>query len=187
MASLTCSPVKRCWLLRLAREEDVPAIAMLIPISARGLQSSHYSDAQIEGALGSVFGVDQQLLFDRTYFVAEHEGVIIGCGGWSRRTTLFGSDAVKTGTDVELDPKRDSARIRAFFVHPTWARCGIGRAILQRCEEAIQLAGFRSAQLVATLPGEPFYAACNYLRGETFEVPLATGLTLPVVRMVKQC
>ncbi len=186
MVSLTCSPVKRHWLVRLAREEDVPAIEMLIPISARGLQSSHYSDAQIEGALESVFGVDRQLLSDRTYFVAEHKGLIIGCGGWSRRTTLFGSDAMKTITDIELDPKHDSARIRAFFVHPAWARCGIGRAILQHCEEAIQLAGFRSAQLVATLPGEPFYAACNYLRAERFDVPLATGLTLPVVRMLKQ-
>jgi N-acetylglutamate synthase-like GNAT family acetyltransferase len=172
--------------VRLAREEDVPAIATLIPISARGLQSSHYSDAQIEGALGSVFGVDQQLLSDRTYFVAEHKGVIIGCGAWSRRTTLFGSDAMKTGTDIELDPKHDSTRIRAFFVHLARARCGIGRAILQHCEDAIQLAGFRSAQLVATLPGEPFYEAHNYSQGERFEVPLANGLTLLVVRMVKQ-
>lgn len=88
--------------------------------------------------------------------------------------------------DMELDSQRDSARIRAFFVHPDWARCGIGRVILERCEKAIQLAGFGSVELVATLTSEPFYGACNYSQGERFEVPLANGLTLPVVRMVKQ-
>jgi GNAT superfamily N-acetyltransferase len=93
---------------------------------------------------------------------------------------------MKTGIDNELDPKYDSARIRAFFVDPAWARCGIGRAILQRCETAIQDAGFRFVELVATLPGEPFYGACCYSQGERFEVPLANGLTLPVVRMIKQ-
>jgi GNAT superfamily N-acetyltransferase len=178
--------VKRSYLARLARDEDAPAIEALIRVSARVLRSSHYSEAQIEGALGSVFGVDHQLLFDRTYFVAEHKKQIVGCGGWSKRKTLFGGDAMKTEMDIELHPKRDSARIRAFFVHPAWARCGIGRAILERCEKAIQLAGFRSVELVATLTGEPFYRACNYSQCERFEVPLANGLTLPVVRMVKQ-
>jgi N-acetylglutamate synthase-like GNAT family acetyltransferase len=178
--------VKRRWSVRLAREVDAPAIEILIRVSARVLQSSHYSETQIERALGSVFGVDHQLLSDRTYFVAEHKGQIVGCGGWSKRKTLFGGDAMKTEMDIELDPKRDSARIRAFFVHPAWARCGIGRAILERCEKAIQLAGFGSVELVATLTGEPFYGACNYSQGERFEVPLANGLTLPVVRMVKQ-
>jgi N-acetylglutamate synthase-like GNAT family acetyltransferase len=173
-------------LVRLARQEDVLAIKMLIPISARMLQSRHYSEAQIEGAIGSVFGVDRQLIADGTYFVAEHKTQIVGCGGWSKRKTLFGGDAIKTGIDVELDPKRDSARIRAFFVHPAWARCGIGRAIVRHCEKAIQLAGFRSIELVATLTGVPFYAACNYSQRERFEVPLSKGLTLPVVRMVKK-
>jgi GNAT superfamily N-acetyltransferase len=172
--------------MRPAREEDAPAIERLIRVSARVLQSSHYSKAQINGAIGSVFGVDHQLILDRTYFLAAHRGQIVGCGGWSKRKTLFGGDAMKTGMDVELDPKRDSARIRAFFVHPAWARCGIGRVILERCEQAIQLAGFRSVELVATLTGEPFYRACNYSQGERFEVPLANGLTLSVVRMVKQ-
>ena len=93
---------------------------------------------------------------------------------------------MKSGTDIELDPKRDSARIRAFFVHPGWARRGIGRAILQRCEKAIQLAGFRSVELVATLSGVPFYEAGGYSQGERFEIRLPNGLTLPVVQMIKQ-
>jgi hypothetical protein len=118
--------MKKMWSVRLARKEDASAIEMLIRISARVLQSSHYSEAQIEGAIGSVFGLDHQLLSDRTYFLAERKGEIVGCGGWSKRTTLFGGDAMKTEADTELTPGCDSARIRAFFVHPAWARCGIG-------------------------------------------------------------
>jgi GNAT superfamily N-acetyltransferase len=120
------------WSVRLAREEDAGAIEALIGISARVLQSSHYSEAQIDGAIGSVFGVDHQPLSDHIYFLAEHKGQIVGCGGWSKRKTLFGGDAMKTEDDTELTPGCDSARIRAFFVHPAWARCGIGRAILER-------------------------------------------------------
>lgn len=178
--------MKRTWSVRLARGKDAPAIGILIRISCRGLQLSHYSEGQIIGAIGSVFGVDYQLILDRTYFLVEREAQILGCGGWSKRKTLFGGDAMKTGMDIELDPKRDSARIRAFFVHPEWARCGIGRAILQHCERAIQLAGFGSVELVATLTGVPFYSACNYSQIERFEVRLKNGLMLPVVRMVKQ-
>jgi GNAT superfamily N-acetyltransferase len=174
------------WSLRLAREQDASAIEMLIRISARGLQSSHYSKAQIDGAIGSVFDVDHQLLSDHTYFLAEHKGQIVGCGGWSKRKTLFGGDAMKTEIDIKLDPSRDSARIRAFFVHPEWAHRGIGRAILQRCEKAIRFAGFRSVELVATLTGVLFYGACSYSQGEKFEIRLPNGLTLPVVRMIKQ-
>jgi GNAT superfamily N-acetyltransferase len=175
------------WSVRLARKEDASAIEMLIRISARVLQSSHYSEPQIDGAIESVFCIDHQLLSDHTYFVAEHKGEIVGCGGWSERKTLFGGDAMKKKIDTELDPKRDSAKIRrAFFVHPGWARRGIGRAILQRCEKAIRLAGFRSVELVATLTGVPFYGACSYSQGERFEIPLPNGLTPPVVRMIKQ-
>jgi GNAT superfamily N-acetyltransferase len=147
--------MKKCS-VRLAREEDVPGIEVLIRISARVLQKSHYSEPQIDGAIGLVFGVDHQLILDQTYFLAEHKAEIVGYGGWSKRKTLFGGDAMKTEADTELTPGCDSARIRAFFVHPAWARRGIGRTILERCEKAIQLAGFRSVELVATLTGEPF-------------------------------
>jgi len=141
------------WQPRLARESDIPELEALISISINRLQAP--SRAQMKAALGSVFGADRQLIRDGTYFVVEREGQIVGCGGWGKRKTLFGSDAIKAGTDIELDPRRDSARIRAFFVHPAWARCGIGRAILERCETAIRLAGFRSVELVATLTGSP--------------------------------
>ena len=142
--------------------------------------------AQMEAALGPVFGVDRQLIGDGTYFVVEHSGQLVGCGGWSRRRAVFGGDRGRLEEDAALDPACDPARIRAFFVHPGWARRGIGRAILSACESAICAAGFRAAVLVATLAGEPLYASFGYGVVERYEVPLADDLTLPVVRMTKQ-
>jgi GNAT superfamily N-acetyltransferase len=175
--------------VRLARENDVPALERLIPLSVRGLQRSHYSDAQMEAALGSVFGVDRQLIRDRTYFVVELAAPgasIIACGGWSKRRTLFGSDHHQaTRDDAELDPRVDAARIRAFFVHPDYARLGLGRAILARCEQAIHAAGFKRIELAATLPGVEFYRACGYTGTQPEDVPLPNGLSLGIVRMSK--
>ena len=173
------------WSLRLAYDADIPELETLIGRSVRELQSAYYSAAQMDGALGSVFGVDRQLIRDKTYFVAEHDGAIIACGGWSKRQSLFGSDAARATEDALLDPLQDAARIRAFFVHPEHARRGLGRAILFACEEAIRAARFRSIELVATLPGVPFYRAFDYEAGERYEVPLVNGLSLPVVRMSK--
>src|SRR4051812_1071548 len=150
------------WQLRPARKEDISALEELIPISVRRLQAAHYSDAQMEAALGPVFGVDQQLIRDGTYFVVEDAGQIVGCGGWSKRKTLYGGDRDRAGEDAELNPQLDPARIRAFFVHPDWARRGIGRSILMRCEAAAIQAGFHHAELVATLTGEPLYARFGY-------------------------
>lgn len=110
----------------------------------------------------------------------------MGCGGWSRRRSFFGGDSGRVGEDGLLDPQRDAARIRAFFVHPDWARCGIGRSIMVSCEQAIVQAGFRTVDIVATLAGEPLYAAFGYAVVERYEVPLAGGLNLPVVRMTRK-
>ena len=171
--------------LRLATLADVPALEVLIPASARALQLRDYSPRQIEGAIGTVFGVDTQLIRDGTYFVAEYEGLIVGCGGWSRRKTLFGGDRGKTGEDPLLDPSRDAARIRAFFVDPAWARRGIGRVLLNTCEAAAVSAGFTRIEIVATLTGESLYARFNYDVVERFELTLANGEMMPVVRLAK--
>ena len=171
--------------MRLASDEDIPALETLIPISVRALQLDDYSSEQMEAALGSVFGVDRQLIHDGTYFVVERGGEIIGCGGWSKHKKLFGSDAIGTAENVTLNPDCDPARIRAFFVHPDWARRGVGRAILEACEKSIRSARFHSAELVATLAGEPFYAAFGYAVMERYEILLSNGLPLPVVRMRK--
>jgi len=164
----------------------VPAIEVLIPLSVRRLQSPYYSQAQMDAALGPVFGVDRQLIRDGTYFVAEKEGTIVGCGGWSRRRSLYGGDSGRASEDGLLDPQRDAARVRAFFVNPAWARRGIGRSIMAACEEAIIEAGFRTVDIVATLAGEPLYAAFDYVIVERYEIPMEGGLRLPVVRMTKK-
>ena len=172
--------------IRLANESDIPALEILIPRSVRGLQAPVYSAEQLDAAIGPMFGVDRQLIRDGTYFVAEDSGKVVGCGGWSRRSAVFGGDRERAGEDAPLDPARDPARVRAFFIHPDYARRGIGRAILRECESAITAAGFREAILVATLTGEPLYAACGYRVAERYEVSLSENLTLPVVRMEKQ-
>jgi len=172
--------------VRLAREHDIPELERLIPLSVRGLQASHYSAEQMDAAIGSVFGVDRQLIRDGTYFVVEQTNELIGCGGWSKRKTLFGSDHHQaTRDDAELDPRLDAARIRAFFVHPDHARRGVGRAIVEACETAIRAAGFKRIELAATLPGEAFYQACGYRSGAEEEVPLPNGLTIGIVHMDK--
>ena len=174
------------WRPRLAREDDIPALEALIPVSVRTLQAPHYTPAQMEAALGPVFGVDRQLVRDGTYYVVERNGQIVGCGGWSKRKSLYGGDSGRSGEDAELDPHRDPARVRAFFVHPAWARRGIGRSIMVACERAIIEAGFRSVDIVATLAGEPLYSTFGYAVVERYEIPMTGGLGLPAVRMTKR-
>ena len=177
---------KRRWPLRLARESDAPALEELIALSARVLQAPHYSPALIAAALGGIYGVDRQLIRDGTYFVAEHGGVLVGCGGWSKRRSLYGGDADRSGDDPLLDPAHDAARIRAFFVHPSWARRGIGHSIMTACEQAIRQSRFGMVDIVATLAGEPLYATFGYRAVECFEIAMGGGLKLPVVRMSKK-
>jgi GNAT superfamily N-acetyltransferase len=182
-------------IIRLAEDGDVPVLRELIAASVRGLQAGDYSAAQLEAALSSVYGVDTQLISDGTYFTAEVGGEetgstsIVGCGGWSRRKTLYGGDGWKNRATADedslLDPKKDAAKIRAFFVHPEWARRGIGGMILEACENAAWAAGFLRLEMGATLTGVPFYRAKGYVELEAVEVPLGAGLALPIVRMVK--
>ena len=164
----------------------MPALEALIPpLSVHALQPPYYSSAQMDAALGPVFGVDRQLIRDGTYFVAEQDRTIVGCGGWSRRRSLFGSDSGREHEDGLLDPLWDAARVRSFFVHPAWARRGIGRSIMAACERAIAEAGFRTVDIVATLAGEPLYAAFGYEVVERYDIAMAKDLSLPVVRMTK--
>lgn len=168
---------------RLATLADVGALRELIPLSARGLQREHYTAGQIEGALGPVFGVDTQLIRDGTYFVAEADGQIVGCGGWSRRRTRFGGDDGRTGEDPLRDPATEPAMIRAFFVHPAWARRGIGRQLLALSEQGARAAGFQRIEIAATLPGVPLYEAAGYVVSEHTEVALPNGESLRIARM----
>lgn len=175
----------REFIVRLANMADVPALESLIPLSVRGLQATHYSPTQMDAAIGPVFGVDRQLIADGTYYIAEHMGVVVAGGGWSRRLAEYGSDRGRVTEEPALDPAQDPARIRAFFVHPAFARRGIGRALLTTCEVAAQATGFRQAVLVATLTGEPLYTQCGYVVIVRYDVELPSGIRLPMVRMTK--
>lgn len=178
--------------IRQAVPADIPLLKVLIDASVRGLQAEDYTSAQMESALKTVYGVDSQLIADGTYFVAEVETdqssqrEIVGCGGWSKRKTLYGGDHWTGRQDELLDPGHDPAKIRAFFVHPKWARRGIGSMILEACEEAAKSAGFTRLEMGATLTGVPFYRAKGYVASEHVEVPLANGESLPIVRMTKE-
>jgi len=177
--------------IRLALPEDVPVLRNLIDASVRGLQGKDYTPEQIEAALKTVYGVDSQLIADGTYFVAETETagtaqpIIVGCGGWSKRKTLFGGDHWTGRHDTLLDPNHDPAKIRAFFIHPDWARRGIGTMILEACESAAKSAGFKRLEMGATLSGVPFYAARAYVALENIDVPLGDAQAMIVVRMTK--
>jgi GNAT superfamily N-acetyltransferase len=175
-------------LIRPASIADVPRLEALIDASVRGLQNGDYSPEQIDRALRGVYGVDTRLIDDATYYAAEVENgaVLAGCGGWSRRKTLFGGDHYANRQDAFLDPAIDAAKIRAFFVHPQWARRGIGSLILEACEDAARAAGFTRFELGATLTGVPFYRARGYQEIESVEADLGEGLSLPVIRMEKQ-
>lgn len=179
--------------IRKATIVDVPELQQLIAVSVRELQSADYTREQMEGALESVFGVDSQLIADGTFLVAEAKAlaepsrwVIAGCGGWSKRKTLYGGDRWERREDELLDPKRDAAKIRAFFIHPNWARIGIGSKILEACEIAASSAGFACYEMGATLTGAKLFGKKGYETVERIEVPLNNGLTLPVIHMAKR-
>jgi N-acetylglutamate synthase-like GNAT family acetyltransferase len=172
--------------LRRATRADIPLLAALIERSAHGLSTADYTRTQIEGALRGAFGVDTQLVDDGTYFVAEHDGVIAGCGGWSYRATLFGSDT-RTERDASmLDPKSHAAKIRAFFVDPAQARRGVGSLLLDRCESEARQRGFSHVELMATLPGVRLYAARGYVGSQRVSYDVGNGEHIDFVPMSKE-
>lgn len=169
--------------LRLAQHADIPELQALIAQSGRLLSAGYYSPRQAEAITRYVFGVDTQLIDDRSYFAVTDAGRIVACGGWSGRRTLFGGDQAKDGPDPLLDPATEPARIRAFFVAPAMARRGLGRQLMVACVAAAKRAGFTALELVSTLPGEPLYLACGFTLRERFELDLPGGIRVPVSSM----
>jgi GNAT superfamily N-acetyltransferase len=171
--------------LRKAVFADIPALNALIARSARGLSTEDYRATQIEGALRGAFGVDTQLLADETYFVVEDGGRIVGCGGWSFRSTLFGGDARAGRDSSTLDPTTQAAKIRAFFVDPHHARRGIGSLLLEHCEQQARMRGFVRVELMATLPGVKLYAARGYVGSAQLEFDVGAGEIIEFIPMSK--
>jgi GNAT superfamily N-acetyltransferase len=173
--------------LRLATLEDEPLLRDLIARSIRELGANDYTPAQIEAALQGAFGVDTALIRDQTYFaIVTDADEIVGCGGWSRRRTLFGSDTREVRDDSWLDPATEAARIRAFFIDSRHARRGLGRLLLDRCESEAARAGFNEFALMATLPGKRLYEVCGYVGSAPIEHPLPGGLSITFVPMTKR-
>jgi GNAT superfamily N-acetyltransferase len=170
---------------RTACLADAPAIEALIAESARALGAGDYSAEQIEGALRGAWGVDTELIRDGTYFVGESQGELVLCGGWSRRATSFGGDAYERRESRLLDARTEAARIRAFFVHPRWARRGLSSRLLALCETEARRAGFVAAELVATLPGERLYARHGYVPSGRQSYALPGGRSIEFVPMSK--
>jgi GNAT superfamily N-acetyltransferase len=169
---------------RLATEDDLPELRALMSLAISELQRGFLTETQIE-ASRAVMGLDTQLVADRTYFLVEADGAIAGCGGWSRRATLYGGDHSTPLRDAALlDPRCDAARVRAMYTHPGFVRRGVGRLILSLCEAAAAAEGFARAELMATLAGEPLYRACGYEEIERIGAPV-NGVALPLVRMGK--
>lgn len=173
--------------LRTATAEDMPAIREVIDASVRGLQAGDYSPGEIEASLKTVFTTDTQLIVDGTYFVALSEsGEVAGCGGWSKRKTLYGGDRQVERIEPELlDPAVDAAKVRAIFVHPRFARMGLGSLILKASEDAAVAAGFRRFEMGSTLTGLKLYALKGYREVDRVQVPVGDGEMIEVVRMVK--
>ena len=178
------SPAIRCT-LRLAHDADIPALSAVMEAAISELLKAHLTPDQVV-ASHAIMGLDTQLIDDGTYFAAEADGAIAGCGGWSRRATHFGGDH-SPGRDARLlDPATEPARVRAMYTHPHFARRGVGRAILAQCEKAAAGAGFKAVALVATMGGLPLYRACGYADVELFDEPTPGGVSVPLMRMLKQ-
>jgi len=171
--------------LRKATLADIPWLEALIARSARELSREQYRPAQVEGALRGAFGVDTQLISDQTYFVAEEDGEVVACGGWSFRSTLFGGDSRNNRDASTLDPCTQAAKIRAFFVEPTRARRGIGSLLLESCEKEARRYGFAQVELMATLPGVKLYGARGYTALGQVNYDVGDGETIEFVPMRK--
>lgn len=170
---------------RLALPQDMPALKQLMTAAIRELLPQFLSPEKVEASF-AVMGVDSQLIEDGTYFILEEDGVTAGCGGWSRRATLFGHNHT-AGRDARLlDQASEAARIRAMYTAPAFVRRGVGRRILELCEAAARAEGFSRAELGATMGGEPLYRACGYVEIERLEVPTPNGVTVPITRMGKR-
>lgn len=170
--------------LRIARSDDIGVLRPLMHAAIGALLKPYLPPDGVAGSF-EIMGIDTQLIADGTYFAVEDGGGIIGCGGWSRRATLFGGDHTGGRDAALLDPVHDAARVRAMYTHPDQVRRGVGRLILAACEDAAAGEGFRRVELAATLAGEPLYRACGYGEIERFFSRTSNGVDVPLIRMGK--
>ncbi len=174
--------------IRLADQADLPALRELIAASVLGLSPADYAPAVLAGAVNQALALDAQLVADRTYFAAEpvhSPGELAGCRGWSFRATLCGGDQLAGRCSSALDPATEAAKIRGIYIHPRYARRGLGTQMLHHCEAAAAAAGFRLLEMGSTLTGVALYSREGYSEQHRFTIPLANGAELEVVHMTK--
>lgn len=178
-------PTPEIFTHRVAKEEDVPLLRSIMNASISKLQKDFLNAKQVEASF-ELMGMDTQLIMDGTYYAILDRDDIVGCGGWSRRATLYGGNHT-SGRDARLlDPKTEAARIRAMYTHPDHVRRGIGRLIMALCEKKAAEEGFTRYELMATLSGEPLYRACGYVPVVHESVPTSLGVTVPLIKMEKR-
>ena len=185
LSQISATLMDTSWLILTATADDIPALQALIQLSGRELSVGFYTPEQIESVNHYVFGVDSSLIDDGSYFLVRDENTLIACGGWSQRRTLYGGDQRRIGKPEKLDPMLEPARIRAFFVHPDYARKGLGMALLHHCEQAALSAGFSALELIATLPGVPLYQRGGFVEVEQVFDTLPNGVVIPFIKMRK--
>ncbi|WKN42389.1 GNAT family N-acetyltransferase [Tunicatimonas pelagia] len=174
------------FIIRQATVDDIPLLNQLAQFSIRQLGGKYYSPQQVESSLKYLFGVDTRIVLDGTYYAVEEAGKVVACGGWSRRKTPFGGDQASDQLNFELrNPAVDPAVIRAFYVHPDWARQGIARQLLHHCETQALRDGFNWFELTATLSGFPFYSRYGYHETGKVAMTLPDSVTIPGMKMVK--
>ena len=169
---------------RLADAADLPVLTALMNEAIAGLLPQFLPPEEVAASY-AIMGLDTQLVEDGTYFVVEIEDAIAGCGGWSRRATLFGGNHTD-GRDARLlDPKTEPARVRAMYTAPRFTRRGVGSKVLELCEAAARAEGFTRVELAATMGGKPLYEARGYRPIEQLMVATPGGVKVPILRMGK--
>ena len=169
---------------RLALKEDINTLISLMESSISSLLTPYLTKEQVAASF-EIMGLDTKLIEDKTYYVVLHNNMIVGCGGWSKRNTLFGGNHTAGRDDDFLDPKTEAARIRAMYTHPDWVRKGVGRIILNLCETAARKQGFHRFELAATLSGQPLYQAAGYNPLSFFTAKTSKNIDVPLVKMTK--
>jgi GNAT superfamily N-acetyltransferase len=180
----TCRPPEEDLTIRSACPEDLPLLTPLVELAIDVLQRGFLDDAQIVSS-HAIMGIDRQLIADGTYYLVEVGGIVAGCGGWSRRATMYGGDHSAGRNSALLDPATDPARVRAMYTHPSYVRRGVGRLVLRTCEEHAAAEGFRTLELVSTLAGRPLYEAAGFKAIADLE-DTAGGTAVPLVTMRKR-
>ncbi|KAF2748973.1 acyl-CoA N-acyltransferase [Sporormia fimetaria CBS 119925] len=174
---------------RPATPSDIPALESMIATSLRGLALGHYTQAELDGSIGYLFGPDTLLIHDQTYYIlhpADSPSTICACGGWSFRKTLYGADRAPGRMPEARDPKTERASIRAIFTHPDWARKGLGTMMMRYCEQKAKDGGFDRWEMGSTLSGVALYEKCGYVKsGKLDQVALPNGEIIRIVHMIK--